>query len=124
MKKTVCFVAAALCTGVCLGSFSVAGEADVTEVKIEKKAAGTYHVEVTVQHADSGWDHYADKWDVLDEQGTLLATRVLYHPHVDEQPFTRSLPEVSIPDGIAEVTVRAHDSVHGYGGQTVTKPVP
>jgi len=35
----------------------------------------------------------------------------------DLQPFTRSLSGVQIPDGIKQVVVRGHDSVHGYGGK-------
>jgi len=46
----------------------------------------------------------------------VLATRTLLHPHENEQPFTRSLSGVRIPDGVTEVIVRAHDKVHGYGG--------
>lgn len=81
-----------------------------------------YRVSVTVKHADEGWDHYADKWDVLDEAGNILGTRVLMHPHVDEQPFTRSLT-LSIPMNVKNVTIRAHDKVHGYGGSEFTVKV-
>ena len=44
--------------------------------------------------------------------------------HVEEQPFTRSLSGVKIPDGITKVTVRAHDLVHEYGGKVVTVTLP
>jgi hypothetical protein len=84
----------------------------------------TYSFDVTVRHTDDGWNHYADKWDVTAPDGTVLGTRTLYHPHVDEQPFTRSLSGVKIPASIKEVTVRAHDSKHGYGGKTFTVAVP
>jgi hypothetical protein len=43
---------------------------------------------------------------------------------VDEQPFTRSLSGVRISATVSEVTVRAHDSVHAYGGKTVTVELP
>ena len=49
---------------------AVAGEADVLDVKATKSAAGTYDFDVTVRHADTGWDHYADKWDVVAPDGT------------------------------------------------------
>jgi hypothetical protein len=101
-----------------------AGEADVIQVDIKRTGGDTYFFKVTVRHADEGWDHYANKWDVVAPDGKVLGTRTLYHPHVDEQPFTRSLSDVIIPVSIAEVTVRAHDSVHGYGGETVTVAVP
>lgn len=93
-----------------------AGEADVVGAEARKSAGGAYSFDVTLRHADEGWDHYADAWDVLGPDGTVLATRVLYHPHVDEQPFTRSLSGVKIPAGVTDVTIRAHDKLHGYGG--------
>ena len=103
---------------------AAAGEADVLNVEVRRSGAGAYSFDVRVRHADAGWDHYADKFDVLAPDGTVLGTRTLHHPHVDEQPFTRSLTNVAVPDGIAEVTVRAHDKVHGYGGRTVTAALP
>ena len=101
-----------------------AGQADVVEVDVTRTADGTYNFSVTVSHADEGWKHYANKWDVMAPDGTVLGTRSLAHPHVDEQPFTRSLGGVKIPEDIDEVTVRAHDLVHGYGGKTMKVAVP
>ncbi len=101
----------------------LAGEADVTGVEVTPTGGGTFRFDVTVRHADRGWDHYADKWDVLAPDGTALGTRVLYHPHVDEQPFTRS-HTVTVPAGIDRVTVRAHDKVDGYGGAEMTVELP
>ncbi len=105
-------------------SAAAAGEADVTAVEVEQTAPGVYAFDVTVAHGDEGWDHYADRWDVLGPEGGVLASRVLAHPHVDEQPFTRSLAGVAIPEGVDEVTVIAHDSVHGAGGAGVTVALP
>ena len=96
-----------------------AGEADVVAAEAAVAADGTWRFSVTVRHADEGWDHYADAWDIVAPDGTVLATRILHHPHVDEQPFTRSLSGIVIPEDVATVTVRAHDSVHGHGGATV-----
>jgi hypothetical protein len=77
-----------------------------------------------VLHKDEGWKHYANKWDVVAPDDSVLGTRTLYHPHVNEQPFTRSLSGVKIPTGIDRVTIRAHDSVHEYGGKVVTVELP
>jgi len=93
-----------------------AGQADVLDVKVTCTMSGTYDFAVTVRHADTGWDHYADRWEVLGPDGTVLATRVLTHPHVEEQPVTRTLDDVHIPPGVTHVRVRAHDNVHGFGG--------
>ena len=106
------------------GHAALAGEVDVENVTASKDSDGVYSFSVTVRHADTGWDHYANKWDVLGPDGTVLGTRILHHPHVDEQPFTRSLRGVAVPDGVEKVTLRAHDSVHKYGGKELTIELP
>lgn len=107
-----------------LGSRALAGEADVIDVDKAADAHHLYRFSVTIRHADTGWDHFADKWEILDEKGAVLATRVLHHPHVDEQPFTRSLSGVRIPEHVKTITIRAHDSVHGYGGREINVDLP
>ena len=57
-------------------------------------------------------------------EGDVLGTRVLAHPHVDEQPFTRSLTDVEIPAVVTIVEVAARDSVVGFCGTTATVAVP
>ncbi|MGH1543170.1 MAG: hypothetical protein ACRBHB_22320 [Arenicella sp.] len=98
-------------------SVILAGEADVIKVEAKCQTTCTFHV--TLEHADTGWEHYANKWDVLTPDGKVIATRVLHHPHVNEQPFTRSLSNVTIPQGVQQVEIRAHDSQHEYGGKTI-----
>ena len=105
-------------------SMASAGESDVVKVRIAQQGTSTYRFDVTVKHADAGWKHYADKWDVVAPNGKILGTRVLLHPHELEQPFTRSLSSVRIPRGIDSVTIRAHDKMHGYGGAEITIEVP
>lgn len=101
-----------------------AGEADVIDVKMLPQSGGLFRIVVTVRHTDAGWDHYADRWDVVGPQGIVLAKRKLWHPHVDEQPFTRELSSVKIPPEVLAVKLRARDSVHGYGGQEIVVKVP
>ena len=104
----------------CLCVDAGAGEADVVEVVVSANDRSGYDFAVTVAHGDTGWKHYADRWDILDGDGKILGTRTLHHPHVNEQPFTRNLFGVKIPDHVREVTVRAGDSVHRYGGKVVS----
>lgn len=70
--------------------------------------------DVTLRHPDSGWDHYADAWRILDTEGNTLGTRNLAHPHVEEQPFTRSLSGVFIPENVTEVDIQARDNRDGW----------
>ncbi len=120
--KTLCLGLAVLAAASRWAAY--AGEADVVAVKAQKQATGVYRFEVTVQHADTGWSHYADRWDVVAPDGTVLGSRVLAHPHVKEQPFTRSLSNVKIPDDVREVTIRAHDKVHQLGGKEFKVTLP
>jgi len=101
-----------------LSTAAVAGEADIIDVKTRCHKECTFYV--TVKHQDKGWDHYANRWEVMTVDGKILATRSLLHPHVNEQPFMRSLSHIKIPAGAKKVMVRAHDSIHGYGGKTMT----
>lgn len=100
--------------------------ADVTFVRAVQEEGGSWTFHVTVRHPDTGWEDYADGWDVLLPGGEVAKpdpesdfTRTLLHPHVDEQPFTRSQSGIEIPEGVDEVRVRAHDLVDGWGGQEV-----
>lgn len=103
---------------------ALAGEADVVGAEARQLDDGTWRFDVTVRHDDEGWDHYADRWEIVAPDGTVLGVRELAHPHVTEQPFTRSLGGVAIPDGIDRVTLRARDSVHGYGGAELPLDLP
>jgi hypothetical protein len=105
------------------GPVALAGQADVLKVNV-RASGGGWSFDVTVQHADTGWDHYADAWRVAGPDGTVYGIRTLYHPHVNEQPFTRSLSGVTIPEGVTAVTVESHDSVHGWGGVSVEVTLP
>lgn len=73
-----------------------------------RKAGLGWRIEATVSHPDSGWDHFIDYWVVETRDGTEIDRRNLLHPHTSEQPLTRSIPSVSVPDGIRKVFIRAH----------------
>ena len=98
-------------------------EADIINVDIKGEGENRYTFKVTVQHEDTGWDHYADRWEILTTTGEIIAVRILQHPHVTEQTFTRQLPFVVIPENINQVIIRAHCSVHEFGGKEISIPI-
>ena len=105
----------------------ISANADVLFVVAEEAEDGTWTFHVTVSHPDTGWEDYADGWDLVLPDETILLpdptssfTRTLTHPHETEQPFTRSQSGILIPEGVDYVTARAHDIVDGFGGKTVT----
>lgn len=107
-----------------LSATAWAGEADVIAVEATRVSDGSWQFSTTVSHADEGWDHYADRWEIVAPDGSILGERILLHPHEQEQPFTRSLSGVFIPPGLDTVIVRARDSVHGFGGREFPVQLP
>ncbi|MEE8291672.1 MAG: hypothetical protein V3R80_09340 [Candidatus Tectomicrobia bacterium] len=100
-------------------TLTVLNTAHADDVKIlaadfHSSGGNRWSLNVTLKHGDTGWDHYADNWRVVDGKGNLLGDRVLYHPHVEEQPFTRGLGGVKVSEGITTVYIEAHDKVHGW----------
>ena len=86
----------------------------VIEDAIARLNGDSWTFSVTIRHPDSGWDHYADGWEVIGADGSRLGYRELLHPHVSEQPFTRSLGGVGVPGDIGTVMIRAKCSVDGW----------
>lgn len=80
--------------------------------------------EATISSPYDSPDRYADAFRVLAPDGTVLGVRELLHDHANEQPFTRSLDDVRIPDDVDRVTVEGRDLANGWGGDTVTVTVP
>lgn len=54
----------------------------------------------------------------------VYGIRDLLHDHADEQPFTRSLGGVEIPEDTGTVVVEARDLVNGWGGATMVVDLP
>lgn len=92
--------------------------AQVTDVIATQNTDGSWCFATSIRHNDQGWDHYADKWEVLDLDSNQLGDRVLGHPHDNEQPFTRSQCNINIPSEMSKVIVRAKCNKHGFGGKT------
>ena len=100
----------------------VRGEEDCAHV-VDARASqntvdGSWTFHATVSSTETGWDKYADEWRVQDLFGNILGTRTLLHPHENEQPFTRSLSGVVVPETVSVVKISARDSVLGYCGDS------
>ncbi|MEK6216229.1 MAG: hypothetical protein N2B03_03310 [Boseongicola sp.] len=100
--------------------------ADDASIKaVDARKDGTaWTFSVTLEHGDTGWDDYADGWRVVAEDGTELGLRTLFHPHVNEQPFTRSQSGIVIPDGTARVFVEARTLTDGWGAVRFSVDLP
>ncbi|MDN5214544.1 hypothetical protein QQ020_20865 [Fulvivirgaceae bacterium BMA12] len=93
----------------------VSGKADVVAVSVSGQP-GAYTFNTTVSSPDEGCQQYANWWEVVSADETLLYRRILRHSHVNEQPFARTGGPVAInQDDI--VWIRAHMNNTGYGGE-------
>lgn len=114
------FASSALASKFDIDTYSTSLEfAQVTHVEATQRSSGSWCIDTSVRHNDEGWDHYADKWEVLDLEGNQLGYRSLGHPHVNEQPFTRSRCKIKIPAEMTKVIVRAKCNKHGFGGKAL-----
>jgi len=104
--------------GLLLTTSVFANDVEIVKVVLTSQS-GTWRADVTLNHADTGWNHYADAWRLVDDKGNEIGTRTLYHPHVNEQPFTRSLSNLHISDDKNIIFVEAHDKEHGWSPDKV-----
>lgn len=112
-RITTTTIKACLLAMLATGFFSVsANEVEIVDAKAHQFKDKSWRIAVTLKHEDTGWDHYANEWQVLAPDNKILATRTLYHPHVNEQPFTRNISGVKIPEDITTVRIIARDTVH------------
>ncbi|MGB0749073.1 MAG: hypothetical protein ACPGO3_10030 [Magnetospiraceae bacterium] len=123
MATKISLGAGFLCLSFMVSGALTAGEVEILGAQATAQGNDEFRFSVTLRHGDTGWDHYADAWRVETEGGDILGTRTLFHPHEDEQPFTRSLNGVSIAGDTKTVFIRAHDSVHGWTEETVAVPL-
>ncbi|WP_432471604.1 hypothetical protein [Amphritea sp. HPY] len=93
-----------------------AGEVKILAAQLNRLHDNQWTISVTLKHQDSGWEHYADNWRVVDSSDAAIGNRVLHHPHVNEQPFTRSLTNIEIPAASRLLYIEARDNVHGWSG--------
>ena len=105
--------------GLVFTSTVIANDVEIVKTEFVHKGGENWRVNTTLKHNDTGWEHYADAWRVVTESGKQLGERVLFHPHENEQPFTRSLSGLVIPKSVTVVFVEAHDKVHGWSKQRV-----
>jgi hypothetical protein len=96
---------------------------DVVDAEATVSTTG-WKFAVTISSPYDSPDRYADGWRVLGLDGTEYGFRLLTHDHASEQPFTRTLDGVEIPDGVTTVTIEGRDQKFGFGGATFELTLP
>lgn len=96
---------------------------DVIDAELEPQG-DAWRLDATLSSPYDTPERYADAFRALSVDGTELGVRELAHDHANEQPFTRSLAGLDIPDDVTRITVEGRDQEHGWGGGTVEVEVP
>ena len=91
----------------CASPLAMAGAADVIDATARQATDGTW------------------SFEVMTLTGRVVGVRRLLHDHTDEQPFTRDLQGVHVPDGFPRgVLIRGHHNIRGYDGATLKLDLP
>ena len=98
--------------------------ADVQVKRDSPDQPGIYHIRVTIEHEDTGWDDYVEAWEIFDPEGRLLAVRPFFEPELDRQQTVSALAGVVIPEDIKSVTIRARTYPSGFEGTPVEVSIP
>lgn len=96
---------------------------DVIDVEISGED-GVFGLDVTISSPYDSADRYADAWRVVGDDGVVYGVRELTHDHGNEQPFTRSMDGVEIPETVSTIVVEGRDQVYGWGGTAITLTLP
>ena len=54
-----------------------ADDVKILAADFSKTGENKWSVDITLKHDDTGWDHYADNWRVVDSEGNIVGDRVL-----------------------------------------------
>lgn len=114
--------------------FSLAGTAHagehaprIADVQIKRDSpeqSGIYHIRVTIEHEDTGWDDYVEAWELHDPDGKIMAVRPFFEPELDQQQTVSALAGVVIPAEVKTVTIRARSHPVGLAGDPVEIQIP
>ena len=107
----------------------VSTSVEATDVDVPGEQLFPDVIDATAEQTNLGWtfaatvsspydsaDRYADAWRIVGPDGTVYGTRELAHDHAAEQPFTRIIQGVEIPDDVDVITIEARDQANGWGG--------
>lgn len=102
----------------------VARIADVQVKRDSVDQPGIYHISVTIEHEDTGWDDYVEAWEIADPDGKVLGVRPFFEPELEHTQTVSALAGIVIPENIKTVTIRARTYPKGIEGDPVEVQIP
>lgn len=102
-------------------------DARIADVQIKRDSPdqpGIYHIRVTIEHEDTGWDDYVEAWEISGPDGKVLGVRPFFEPELERPQTVSALSGVVIPEDIKTITVRARTYPKGFEGTPVEVSIP
>lgn len=120
-------IASALVFGYAGLSHADDNTARIADVKVKRDSpdqSGIYHIRVTIEHEDQGWDDYVEAWEIYGPGGEVLGVRPFFEPELERQETVSALAGIVIPEDIETVTIRARTYPNGFEGAPVEVKIP
>ncbi len=95
----------------------LAQKADVIEAKVKKSFGGKYVAYVKIDHKDEGYEHFADRWEIFDQNGKRLTIRIIFSPTTEKETIESYLYGFAVPEGTKKLIFKAHCNKDGWGGK-------
>lgn len=95
----------------------------VVAAKAEREG-NRWMIEVTLQHEDTGWDHFATGFEVQGPDGSRLGYLELTHPNVGTPTVEAELTGLNIPADVTYVLIRTRCSLVGWAAEPVRLDLP
>ena len=102
-------------------------DARIADVQVKRDSPdqpGIYHISVTIEHEDTGWDDYVEAWEISGPDGKVLGVRPFFEPELDRPQTVSALAGVVIPEDVKTVTIRARTYPKGFEGTAVKVDIP
>jgi len=109
---------------VTLANEDIARVADVKVRLDSPDQPGIFHISVTIEHQDTGWDDYIEAWELVGADGKVFASRPFFEPTLETQQTVTALSGVIIPQDVKTVLVRARNYPNGVEGEPFEIEVP
>ena len=111
-------------SGTVYAADDVARIADVQIKRDSADQAGIYHIRVTIEHEDTGWDDYVEAWEITSPEGELLGVRPFFEPELEDTKTVSALAGVVIPEEIKSIMIRARTHPNGLEGDPFEIQIP
>ena len=103
------------------------GDPKIADVEIKRdreEQPGIFHIKVTIEHQDTGWDDYVDAWEIFAPDGQILGQRPFFEPDLEDGKTVSALSGVVIPEDVKTAIIRARMHPHGHMGDPVEIAIP